>query len=449
EIEAARRWYWINSGFRLLLEPRYHRIPDVISAGMIAEGGKPNGCPAARELAKRAREAGVDLRRVQGVIVVEAYRKWQEQRWRMVGNGGGLTLGAHGRGYGISWWFAPEKPGMSSWLMCHEFHHQLDALFEISGHAEYWFNHFSPTIGTSADFGEHWDGNAYILRSWPEHLWDSLDLGDAILLGDRDGDGFPDEDDRVPFDEKSFGSSPESRDSDGDGLSDREEVLQSSWVRQSGFETYGGKPVWPNPRSADSDRDGIHDAEDPLPLYRVNPELPAQGFRLLRQLEDEELDGALEIEMGLLGWKGERPELALRLRGLSPSDAVWTRALLDLGGDGWFTGPGNLSVTVHSSGTSPGVRVLNAALPGRWPTDDPRLAARAGVVVERQRGELVIRVPFRKGLGFVASPGHRFGLDLMVSTVKSRASGRGWLTIFEPHDLVAFRLPKTRRARLR
>ncbi|GEM_PF-5785438 len=440
ELRRTVLWYWMNSRCRLLIDLTIHDIREPVRAADLAENGRPNGKPKEDEIARRAREAGLSLSDIQGVLVLQAYRRRAADTGRTlyVGAGGGLTLGAHGRGYGISWWFVPAKRDYNSWLFCHEFHHQLDALFEISGHPEYLYNHFAPMIGTSGPFGEHWDGNAWILRNWPAWKWDDLRFGDTILCADIDGDGFPDGDPRVPMDEIRFGSDPGKKDSDGDGVPDLEEALFATWIDRSGFETRAGRVFPPDPRSPDSDLDGIEDGEDPLPLLPFDPRLPSGEALRLPPLEDPGLSSPLRISLEFEA--GTSPALLIRGSGFEAGDGLRFRALLDLASDGWFTGRDNLEILLPERGP-PRIRIQDATVPGRWPHFVEDGDEGFGATAVRTARTFEIRIPCRPERGFPNETGHEFGIDLMFSTAESRKRGRNWSSLFPPHRLVPFRLP--------
>src|SRR5690606_8537777 len=126
---------------------------------------------------------------------------------------------------------------------------------------------------TAGPHGTHWDGMAYWLRETSDAQFLRLALGETVVVADRDGDGVPDHDDRLPIDEVRFGSDPYTGSTDG-RLPDFEKIrlstwapapLQSSWIKPR----FAG--VRPDPRSPDSDGDGLPDGEDPLPLVAAEP----------------------------------------------------------------------------------------------------------------------------------------------------------------------------------
>ncbi|MEK6650516.1 MAG: hypothetical protein AABY75_06035, partial [Bacteroidota bacterium] len=137
------------------------------------------------------------------------------------------------------------------WLITHEFHHQLDALMEASEFPEY--DHADQPWKMPGRFGEDFDFNARILRRATEAQWMGLRFGTLTPARDVDRDSIPDDDPSLPMDELRFGSSPNRRDTDGDGLGDLHELMAGT-SRDSA------------PTVADTDGDGTADGKDPEPL---------------------------------------------------------------------------------------------------------------------------------------------------------------------------------------
>ncbi|MFQ3611767.1 MAG: hypothetical protein SNJ72_09785, partial [Fimbriimonadales bacterium] len=89
----------------------------------------------------------------------------------------------------------------------------------------------------------------------------------------RGGDGFPDDDPRLPLDEKRFGSDPRRARTDGQ-TPDLQKVMLSTWAPaplQNTFVKPKPQHRLPNPRHPDSDGDGLPDLYDPYPLYPWQP----------------------------------------------------------------------------------------------------------------------------------------------------------------------------------
>jgi hypothetical protein len=149
-----------------------------------------------------------------------------------------------------------DKFSRQDWLITHEFHHQIDALHAASGYAGY--NHADIPWQMAGRFGEDFDFNAHIIRNAPVSTWLTLKFGALAQVADVDRDGVPDDDPSLPFDEKRVGGNSHTKDSDGDGLDDLNEVMAG---------TSHGADL----NNKDTDNDGLTDRIDPEPLYPTNP----------------------------------------------------------------------------------------------------------------------------------------------------------------------------------
>lgn len=227
-----------------------------------------------------------------GQIELAMLRFWNKERrrWEFRNSGGG-TLGIDSFPSGIPSRCQYLGGGDIAWLTAHEFHHTLESLSAFFlAHREderIVFNHYEPrrrvakpdggfqemTWTTSGRHGEHWDGMRYWDRTLSDAQWLRFAFGETITVADRDGDGFPDDDPRLPLDEKRFGSFGNRMHTDG-RLTDLQKAMLSGWVPNPLQSTWV-KPepeYFPfEPRNPDSDRDGLTDDVDPLPLVAAEP----------------------------------------------------------------------------------------------------------------------------------------------------------------------------------
>ncbi len=457
-VEAVRReigdavlFYWRNTGMRLLLDVDFLAVEDFLPPGALAENRQPNGTPSGTEIARLCARAGRDPSKYSGLCVIQAWRAWDvaSREYRLLGAASGLTAPLPGGGPALSWWFAPPAPGGNAWLFVHEFHHQIASLSAAAGIADYPSNHFSPTTNSAGGFGEHYDGNAWILRGRPAARWFGLRGAAAATSPDRDGDGLPDEDPRLPLDEKRFGADPTKVDTDGDGASDLAEAM---FVR--GGEAGGAGESWsrgaprPDPRNPDVDGDGLPDGADPNPLYALPASIPpstvaldgrigANEYARIAAVEDEDLravaHAAYDAGALRLAFETDRP--------------ARVEVRLDAKDDGWYVGRDNWIVEVDpaAAGAPVSVGILDAAEPGRWPFEDrdlvrSELIARA--VSRTEAGGLVLELalPRNAAGGLLPDPGRRIGIRFLFSTPGTEAKGRGRITPFEPHRLVTLPL---------
>lgn len=439
EFEAAARFLYVNSGmrfwpdFRVVFDERWQRWGDE------AEGVREElrGLPLCRSYdgvdyspPGGGRFTIVDPSRPEEVISepiaedepfpsqieVAMPLRWNAGagRWERYTSGGG-TLGVDRVWRGV--------PGQSqflggsdiAWLATHEFHHQMESLGSISlAHREddrvvynhYWprrrdttANAASTTAGqsgrtpwsTSGRHGEHYDGMAYWDRSLTDAQWLRMLLGEVVTVRDADGDGFPDDDPRLPLDEKRFGSSPGTPATDG-AMNDFEKAMLSTWA-PAPLQASALKPaqtfVRPDPRRADSDGDGLPDGADPAPL------VPAEPFvwPLTAAIDGGAAEWAAIPETGVI----DAPEYRVSYRhghdeeayfGLVTieGDAARVRVVLDGEGDGVFGG-GGMGFDVLN-GEPPRVRDGFAPMRGfRW-------AASREEAGGSTRGRAVTRVEF-------------------------------------------------------
>lgn len=215
------------------------------------------------------------------------------------------------------------------WLITHEFHHQLDALMEASGFAEYF--HCDLPWKMPGRFGEDFDFNARILRLAPLGWWTALGKGRLSVTRDSDHDGLPDDDPTLPFDERRLGGNPSKNDTDMDGLQDLGEVMAGS-LRGSHLNV------------RDTDADGMLDRFDAEPLYPTKPILAKVSGerdltrRYLGSISASDLDADL-----FAGWDDEF--LYFEYEADTPAHLLLQ---IDANADGWFHGFDNFQIRILS-----------------------------------------------------------------------------------------------------
>ncbi len=174
----------------------------------------------------------------------------------------------------------PEVDYTVAWTFTHEIHHAIDGLVDLAGADDMLFCHFpwnypDPLDGSwHVDWGTHYDGISATMRLYDDYFGFGSFYDGYIECVDRDGDAMPDEDSRVLMDEARFGSSPLSKDTDGDGLTDLGEYTRYNFT--------GTDPTRP-----DSDGDGFLDGLDHNPLYLAPDVIHAAS-------SPPDIDGAIE-----------------------------------------------------------------------------------------------------------------------------------------------------------
>ena len=451
QIEDGIRFYWLNSGMNLFIDNKFLVINEHLYKHQLfgPEWWYP---PLKKSIKKYVKKAGYKITDFQSILYLACVRDYNKEKnkYELRGKGGGFTagLGANNQ-YGLSYWEVTHENHNSgnNWLMVHEFHHQLDELFLLSGYPEYWFNHFSPTIFTAADFGEHFDGNAWILRNWQPAKWYDLKFGKLRFTVDQDMDGIPDDDPDLPMDEKRFGSSPFRKDDDQDGISDFDEIFFSNWVIEGCGETYGGVTLFPNPLDPDTDHDGIIDSEDPYPLYPFKPEIHYGKDEEINPIDEPQfffaklLDRRIHARVYAL-WDSVQLHFVFKTDRLAP-----VKLMLDVDADGWFLGRDNYLITAipeNDSTLNASVSINNCSLPDRWPFMDKTLSEkiqlRSKLTCQKGRYFIDIIVPKNDFTGLELKSGEQIGVNIGFKVIMDADGHQRYVTIFEPNRFFDVRL---------
>ncbi|HEY3282023.1 MAG TPA: fibronectin type III domain-containing protein [Armatimonadota bacterium] len=453
-MATVRDFYWRNSGAKLDLDFHYATLDRRVEE---KEGAEPSfesdADGAIRRLGKKAED-------FVGAIFLYGWDEGLDEAGRAkIYRGaafGGLTYGTDApwkyKKTPYSWIHFNHNADIT-WTVVHEYHHQLDSLFDASGYPEYYFNHPDPD-SPPGRFGEHFDVNAWILRSWPEQSWMGLAYGRVVVATDTDGDGLPDAAD-VALDENRFGSDPLQADTDGDGLSDLGEMMAFQGVTRGLDEEMGGPVVLPDPRHANPDGDGVPDGKDPYPLYAADPvrtegtprweaRLGEGGWRKLASMSNKGFRADC-----YLAWDRENLYYALRA-----SRPVTLNLDLDAGNDGWFHGSDNYRLKVVPASLAGGERQVDVAI-FDWDKfhavpqvyvywNREKVKASDLRVLEGRDGRwfvLKVAIPRNPATSLLLEPGRRMGLKPGLSW-PGRPVERAELTFFGPHQLFQVRLAR-------
>lgn len=315
EFAVASRFFWVHCGmrfwvdFQFFVDDRWQTWgprPEAAPAGTLAwpvsrswagvDYADPGGGDFTILDTKNPLRAGKEPVREDapfpGQIEVAWLQRWNTstKRWEYSNSGGGT--------YGIDG-FPDGFPGRSqylgggdiAWLTTHEFHHQMESYgtFSLSNREDerIVFNHWDArrrvkkadgsfqetTWTTSGRHGEHWDGMAFWDRMLTDAQWLRMYFGETMVVSDRDMDGLPDADARLPLDEKRFGSSPRKASTNGD-MGDLALAMLGAWV-PGPLQSTWTKPAFesriPSPLTDDQDGDGRKDSADPEPLVPCDP----------------------------------------------------------------------------------------------------------------------------------------------------------------------------------
>lgn len=302
EYAISSRFFWVNSGMRLwvdyqfFVDDRWQRwgVEPSTATGLYkglpvsrSYPGKDYADPGGgdftildtKDVTRVNKDPIVEAMPYSGQIEQAFVRRWNPnaKRWDFYNSGGG-TYGVDQFPQGIPGRSQFLGGGDTAWLATHEFHHDLEShgTFSLSNREDerVVFNHYAPRRRNGADemdwtssgqHGEHWDGMAYWDRQLTDSQWLRFYFGYTETVKDADGDSVPDNDSRLPLDEKRFNSNPGKVSTDGK-VSDMEKALESTWVPSPLEPTWvktGFQSPIPDPKKPDKD--------GPYPLYPFEP----------------------------------------------------------------------------------------------------------------------------------------------------------------------------------
>jgi hypothetical protein len=442
QLQDGARFYWIKSGMTFFVDIDYLVISETIDRSKLY-GNEWWYPPRDSAINSVLKEHGRDIKNYSALLYLTFTQTWDStlHKYTLAGKGGAFTNGVGtGNGYGISWWDVTKRNhnAGNNWLMVHEFNHQVDDIFMVSGYPEYWFNHISPTIGTAAKFGEHFDANAFIIGMVPREEWFDLQYTKLATTRDGDEDGIPDNDPSLPLDEARLGSDSTKADTDGDGVPDFNELSFSNWLTEGWGETFGS-PVFPNLRDKDSDGDGLGDGEDPLPCSKIATEIPLGTPKSLGTLSDSKINAAVSAY-----WNPDSLYFVYEMNHPAP-----VKLMLDANTDGWFTGRDNylITCTPDSSGQLKNkVQIFNGTDPHQWPFMDARLSEQihlsTSLNLNNNKYYLRISIPANDSLCLNLIVNKRIGILTGFQVPFDDDGTKRYLDLFEPNRFFEVRLAR-------
>lgn len=307
-LEAARLFVYRHTRGRLVLEYEYLRLrgptPDVVGPSMAG-------------IEADLRDLGIPKSAFAVVHAVSNTMKASYGNFAILGDTGGSI----GRGAEVATppgALGPD-PGFA-WTFLHEFWHayveraandlQRGPLPSAHPIEDLRHGQLGSAVGRPFDAGEDWDALAALFAGID--FWEELGPPHRLPLTtrDSDADGLPDDDPRLPMDERRWGSDPAVADTDADGLDDLHELTVGLFAGS-------------DPRLADTDGDGSPDGADAQPLLLVSPSIAYGAPQALAAGPDPRLP---EVAL-FAGWT--ETELALRVELPAPASLH-----LDLDGSG-------------------------------------------------------------------------------------------------------------------
>lgn len=403
EFEKCREWYFRNTHFRLHLNLKDFLVLEEPTARVRRGWIAPENV---REQVRPILEAqGKRLEDYDSIVAVWAAPGYDASKPDQLGDvgGGGLTT------FGYST-FA--LSGRLAWLLCHEYSHQLDAFFERSGVQKFWLNHPDPTIHPGR-YGQHWDVNAYICRKWNPADWFQMRYGKVWEVADINGNGIPDDDPRLPLDEKRMGRVARAGNGRADDL---RRVMAGIFF---GYRLDTGAPEGIGYREEGATWRLPREAILLVPYGSLQGD-PNSWFRYARA-QNRFLSADI-----FAAWNERELQFGIACR-----EKCDIEIDIDAGNDGWFSGDDNLNVRVRGRGTVNAqitARLWDGAV-GSWvEAGSPTLE-----ISTLRDGRTLYRVS-------ISHPKARWNANALVGIRIALTGERGWCSAFEPWVLMQTRL---------
>jgi hypothetical protein len=445
EVAYSERFYWRNSLGTCNLDVSYLVIPDYVDLNLTDLG-------STNVVQQYLRAYGVADLQYDGIFEAgpgcPGTWSWGVVAWPFMGP-------EHSTGFSTSFYplyafdYPANDPGLNygmTWIFTHEFQHQVDAMYDLSGYPE--MGHGDAPLDYAFQAGEHFSYQAEMYRLFPYWLDLGSYFGRYLESEDADGDGMADADVRLAVDESRFGSSSGAADTDGDGLFDLCEAYAG---------IYGGS----DPDNQDTDGDGVADDSDRYPLYPVSTTVRSRPITVDGFVDPTEWDAAQDglhftrdpaFDAQLYAdWSD-----TLLYLGLVETSGSIIELFLDATNDGWWNGRDNYHLRIDPThgtiyarvmDTTDEARAYNQAHGGYYGEmwdDDPRYVDFYGhrlvensdfpLGVGTHSGEVHVEVGIPRNLDteFMAEPGDTLGLRVYYSDI--------WASAFENFEFVDFDL---------
>jgi hypothetical protein len=476
EFAVSSRFFWINSGMRLwvdyqiFVDPQWQRWGpepakmEKFYAGWPMSrsyGGKDYSDPGGgdftivdtKDIKKVSKKPIPETKPYSGQVEVAFVRKWNGVKWEFYTSGGG-TFGVDGFPQGFPGRSQFLGGGDLAWLATHEFHHNLEShgQFSLANREDerIVFNHPAPRFrrvrgdgsaeenpwNTAGRSGEHWQTMWVWDRSLSDAQWLRMYFGYTLPVKDADEDGFPDDDSRLPLDERRFGSSSAKPATDG-SLPDLQKAMLSTWAPGPLYSTWLkeiDQTAKPNPTKVDSDGDGLADSMDPYPLIPFAPYIYPQHASLdgdVSEWKDVPLAG--RINKGGIEASYQQASDEAGYYGLLTLKGPWRRIQAGFDGEGFG---------IYSNNGTQGFEATNLSSSNRAPGPSggiidvrPYLGRAPGLKWKASKTGDEVRLEFMwpnrgEGIWYWDKGGREIGSSFTIFDAQGRA-----YSLWEPYQL--------------
>ncbi len=211
--ESMRQFYWTNSLMKLDTKCKYLFVTRPVDFAYLGSSSEE----VYKDLVTLAEKEGLRPEDFGAVLVIGgngtyAY-PWPTPWW-----GGKLTYttGACFCGWG------------DMWIGTHEFHHDTEGWMAMIGAPGYICA--DTPWQSQGRYGENYDFLAWTLRTMPPATYLNLAVGKIRVTDDKDGDGVPDDDMNLPWDEKRGETDPGDRETYKNGLTDLQNLTAETFI---------------------------------------------------------------------------------------------------------------------------------------------------------------------------------------------------------------------------
>jgi hypothetical protein len=448
-IQLAREFIWRNSACNLNLNIAYLEINELKPANFFPDHGLLFPNFVENDFLKH----GIQPNQYGIIFLIYSPPKGG-------GNFGGMKILGE-TGYSFSQFpcrtpvlFPGENPQVNygaTWLFTHEIQLSIDLVcYEYSDASEMWDG--DKPLDYSIRSGGQFSYQAEIFRNFNKYLEIESPWGNVHQSTDKDNDGLPDNDPRVPIDELRFGSDTTKQDTDNDGLNDLQEFMTG---------IYRGS----DPKNSDTDNDGKVDGEDIFPLHNINLYIP----KLTPSMDDKWDSWYLISENLDFSRKNFLLDSHLKTKiymcwddnflyfGCEMDAPLDLHLDIDFLNDGWWHGKDNYRIVADPfTKRFNDIRIMDATKTARefrkslgkgfhemW-DDEPKYRAKFGRIVDESSIELFtkayedkyfikIKIPNNNRVPFQLGTNKKLGLRIYFTNQEIGAT-KSWATVFEQYE---------------